>query len=249
MPSTSNLRSMDAPRLNLRAESTADLLKQLEEIDITVPLHDEGRTASHRERYMAARLLSTLAQTDLISYPLCLEHREKPDFALFLLDRAIGIECVEATHTEWAQIQAIRETDFPDKLIFLPMLKAGETTFSTDERVQIARGDSAGPPWVGSMAERQWADAIAHFIARKTEKLRKGNYSEFAENWLLIQDEWPVPLYRPEERMEAAKMCLANIHPQFQPPCFSHIFVGNSSWLLHIQAHGVEMNPMRDLWR
>lgn len=240
---------MDAPRLNLRADNAVDLLRQLEEIDIAVPLHDEGRTASHRERYMAARLLSTLAQTDLISYPLRLEHREKPDFALFLPDRAIGIECVEATHTEWAQIQAIRETDFPEKLIFLPILIPGETTFSTSERVQIARGERAGPPWVGSMAERQWADAIAHFIALKTKKLRKGNYSEFAENWLLIQDEWPVPLYRAEDRMEAAEMCLAKIRPQFQPPCFSNVFVGNSSWLLHIQHSRVEMNPMRDLWR
>lgn len=239
---------MDAPRLHLRAETAADLLRQLEAIDIAVPLHDEKRTTSHREQYMAARLLSTLAEADMLSFPLCLEHREKPDFGLLLPEKAVGIECVEATHTEWAQIQAIRENDFPDALVFLPMLKPGEINFSKDERIQIARGERSGPPWVGSMAKQQWAEAIAYFVNLKTEKLRKGNYSEFGENWLLVQDEWPVPLYRPEERLEAATMCLSLMRSLVRPPCFTNIFVGNSSWLLHIRERGVEMHEMRDLW-
>lgn len=239
---------MDSPRLHLLAQTTADLVRQLAAIDIAVPFYDEVRLAAHRERYMTARLLATLAQTDMLAYPLRLEHREKPDFGLFFSDSAIGIECVEAIHPEWAQIQAIRERDFPDALVFLPMLSPGETSFSIDQRVQIACGERAGPPWVGNMAKRQWAKAMAHFIQLKTEKLRKGNYSDFTENWLLIQDEWPVPLYREEERIEAATLCLDLIRPFFRQPCFSNFFIGSSSWLLHIDERGVKMHRVHDLW-
>jgi len=240
---------MSTVRLNLEAQTALDLLRQLSEIDIAVPLQDDGRTAAHRERYMAARLLSTLAETDLLTYPLRLQHREKPDFGLFGPTASVGIECVEAIHEEWAQIQAIRERDFPEALIFLPMLRPGEKKFTIEERLQVARGERAGPPWVGNMAERQWAEAMAHFIGRKTEKLRKGDYGDFGSNWLLIQDEWPVPLHYEEERIEAAQMCTALARPYLEGHSFSNIFVGNSRWLLHLAPGEPKLYQMRDLWR
>lgn len=198
---------------------------------------------------MVARLLATLAETNQLSFPLQIEHREKPDFALHLPDGSIGIECVEAVSEEWAQIRAIRERDFPDAMIFLPMLSPGQKKFSIKERVAIARGEMAGPPWVGNMAERQWAEAHVHFIAEKTAKLRRGNYSDFKRNWLLIQDEWAVPVYRLEERQEAAKLCAANIEHLLEPPSFSHIFVGNSSWLIRLAPGPVEVFAVRKLWK
>lgn len=240
---------MSSAHLHLHAQSAEDLLTQLAAIDISVPLSDEGRTTPHRERYMVARLLSTLADSDFLQYPLRLEHREKPDFGLFSAGSAVGIECVEATHEEWAQIQAVRDRDFPEELVFLPMLRPGQTTFTMEERVEIASGVGAGPPWVGKMAENQWADAMVHFIAKKTEKLRKGNYSEFATNWLVIQDEWPVPLYYPEKRVAAAGLCIEAARPFLEHHCFSHIFIGDSSGLIHLTPQGASMLDVRDLWR
>jgi hypothetical protein len=224
------------------------LLLQLASIDISVPDQTDGRTTSHREQYMVARLLATLAETDQLSFPLQIDHREKPDFALHLPHGTVGIECVEAVSEEWAQIRAIRERDFPDAMIFLPMLKAGEKKFSLQERIAIARGDKAGPPWVGGMAERQWAEAHAYFIADKTEKLRRGNYSDFTRHWLLIQDEWTVPMHRVHERHEAAELCATGIQPLLEPPSFSHIFISNSSWLIRLAPAPVHVYGVRDLW-
>lgn len=198
---------------------------------------------------MAARLLSTLAETGLLSYPLRIQHREKPDFGLFSAGGAIGIECVEAIPQEWAQIQAVRAKDFPQALIFLPMLRPGETKFTIQERLEVARGERAGPPWVGNMAERQWAQAVAHFIGIKTRKLRKCDYADFDSNWLLIQDEWPVPLHDEDERMEAAFLCAALARSYLEGHCFAHIFVGSSRSLVHLHPGGPKAYEMRDLWR
>ena len=128
------------PRLNLAARTPDELLTQLAAIDITVPLRTEGRTTSHCERYLAARLLSTLAGTDEISFPLEIVHQEKPDFALTFGGRTVGMECTEAVSNEWAQIDAIRERDFPESTIMLPMFKPGSKTFST----VVFQGSSTG---------------------------------------------------------------------------------------------------------
>ena len=197
---------------------------------------------------MAARLLATLAETDQLSFPLQIEHREKPDFALHLPQGTVGVECVEAVSEEWAQILAIRERDFPDAMIFLPMLKPGEKKFSLEERVAIAKGETAGPPWVGKMAERQWAEAHAHFIAQKTKKLRNGNYSDFEQNWLLIQDDWAVPSLREAARQEAGELCAAAIRPFLTPPSFARIFVTSSSWLVRLAPGPVEVRAVTELW-
>ena len=197
---------------------------------------------------MAARLLATIADSSAIAFPLRLEHRERPDFALHLPTGSVGIECVEAVSEEWAQIDAIRERDFPEALIMLPMLKAGQKRFALEERIAIAKGEMAGTPWVGNMAERQWAQALAYFIEQKTMKLRAGNYADFSDNWLLIQDEWRVPVYEHEERLEAAELCLSQISHLLQTPAFSFIFVGNSKWLLRLAPEPVQIYPVRDLW-
>lgn len=236
-------------RLNLAAQTAPELLAKLAAIDITVPLRTEGRKTSHCERYLAARLLATLADTDEVAFPLQLVHREKPDFALTLADVTVGVECTEAVSDEWAQIDAIRERDFPESMIMLPKLKPGSKRFTLEERVAIARGEKSGPPWVGKMAEREWAEALAYFIEQKTKKLRAGNYAAFAQTWLVVQDEWRVPVYRFEERFEAALLCAELIRPLLLAPAFSRIYVSNSRWLVRLNPGPVEVRAIRSVWR
>jgi hypothetical protein len=81
---------MSTPRLSLFANSRDELLEQLSAIDIAEPLVTEAsRTKDHREQYMAARLMATLARDSELVYPAQLQHREKPDFALQQQDRTI----------------------------------------------------------------------------------------------------------------------------------------------------------------
>ena len=241
---------MSAPRLSLSANSRGDLLEQLSAIDIAVPLvTEESRTKDHRERYMAARLMATLARDSELTYPAQLHHREKPDFALRQQEKTIGIECVEAVSNEWAHINVLRETDYPEALIMLPMLKPGTDTFTRQERVQIAQGLRSGPPWVGDMAERQWAEAISYFIEGKLQKLRSGNYSEFSECWLLVQDEWRVPLYRPEHKRKAAELCVQRLQDVAEGQSFERIYVCSGESLIRLSPFPSTTTPIHNLWK
>ena len=236
-------------RFNLDANSSMELLEKLARLDITVSGMKDGRTTHRRERYMMARMLATLAPMDALEFPLRVEHREKPDFAVYGRTRAFGVECVQATHPEWKAIQAIRDRDFPDALISVPMLRPGHRSFSTKERVEIARGDRRGPPWVGSMPQKQWAEGLAHFIEEKTKKLRKGNYSDFTNTWLLVQDEWPAPVHDSDDYVEAASLCVNCISSCTLAPCFSRILVANHRWLISLFPGAPFVEPMNHLWQ
>jgi hypothetical protein len=98
------------------------------------------------------------------------------------------------------------------------------------------------------MAAQQWAEAQAYFISEKTKKLRSGNYSEFPESWLLIQDEWRVPLYNFKEKEEASKICLELIQPSLKLPSFSRIYISSSSLLIRLFPSPIEILEIRDVW-
>ncbi len=239
---------MDRSKLNLVAANPAELKELLSAINITVPLETEGRKKEHRERYMMARLLATLSGSGSLKFPVLLDHRERPDFALQIADRRVGVECVEAVPEQWAEIQTFREENFPDAWISPPMFRPGDKALSRKRQTEIAKGERLGPPWVGQMAQKQWIAAIESFVAQKTKKLRAGNYNEFDENWLLIQDEWPVPLYGRKEREEAASSCKQKLGELLMSPAFANIFITNSKWLIHIAPNRVETMSIYDLW-
>jgi hypothetical protein len=70
-----------------------DLIFNLEEFDIALPpVGRNGRTTDHDERLAICMLLSTLAQADELTYPLSLEHKDKPDFRLKEVGGTTGIE-------------------------------------------------------------------------------------------------------------------------------------------------------------
>ncbi len=242
---------MSLPELSLSADTPTDLLSQLRNINIAVPSITKGRPNRARERYMMARFLATIAESELVCYPLTIEHRDKPDFALRHQNGEVGVECVEAVPDEWYRIQEIRDRDFPDALNFGQHFRPGKRVrvFTDEERIEVANGSRASYPWVGNMAAKQWTEAMEYFIRSKTDKLRSGNYSEFQNMWLLIQDEWRVPMHSEEDVRESAEMCLTRISEFLVPPCFSTIYICCRGWLLSFENGRFTMDPIRDLWQ
>lgn len=235
--------------LNLTAKTAQELLTTLKHIDITVPAVTEGRTTQHRERYLMARFLATSIDSKRLEYPLSVEHCDKPDFVLQFATKRLGIECVEAVPQEWYEIQSLREKHFPEAFNFGQMFKPKEKVFTHEEKLEIANGSLSGPPWVGKMAVRQWAEAMEHFIQIKTEKLRSDYYSEFPHMWLLIQDEWRVPIYDEDEIRESTTLCLAKIESLLNPPCFSSIFICCREWLIILERNKFSIELINDIWR
>ncbi|MEW5943563.1 MAG: hypothetical protein AB1710_06910 [Pseudomonadota bacterium] len=238
-----------APKLSLNATSANALFAQLSAIDITVPLITEGRTSQHREQYMMARFLATAAKIGKIGFPLNLMHGDKPDFVLTTAGIEVGVECVEAVPEEWYAIEALRERHYPNALNFGQIYHPTERIFDKQTKIDIASGKHLGSTWVGSMPKLQWVAAMEHFIGLKTDKLRSGNYSSHGTMWLIIQDEWRVPLYRPQEVQEAALECMFRIDHLLSPPCFRAIFICSGNLLLCIENGQLEVAEIHDLWR
>lgn len=259
--------------LDLQADTAPDLVRQLAALDISVPyemLKGESETG-YREKYSMAHFLATLAQHGQCDFPVRTVHskqshnKKRPDFACTFSGRTIGIECTTATPHEWEEIKnhrdglqrqlaktaGVTEAEFSGDPIpmFPPMFKPGIKTLSKEEMTRVATGEAQGYPWVGTMHIRQWAEAVAHFIKKKTKLLRDGHYSEHKENWLLIQDEWPTPAWRLDERIEASRLCLKHIAPLLEPPSFSHIFIGDGSWLMRLFPGPVQSWAIPDLWK
>lgn len=243
--------------LNLQASTPQTLVHQLSMIDIAVPQRREGREAKYRERYMAARFLATLAANNELSFPMKIEHRDSPDFALQLPEKLVGIECVEAISQEWSQILAIRDRDFPEAIIdviktplkpdHLDDKKARQARIR--DRADAAKGETPGTAWVGSMPMQYWVDLHTHFISEKIALLRNGNYSDFEENWLLIEDGCQAPVWGVAEKLKAAELCLHRITPLLQPPSFSHIFIGDSLGLIRVHPAPIQHWAIHDLWK
>lgn len=207
---------------SLLARSAAELLQQLETIDISVPPRGEGRTKEHTEQWSICRFLAAHAETPLIEYPLRLEKRERPDFLLQLPSRNIGIEVTEAVPPGWAWADARRERLNHDSVVFLHHFKPGEAQRSSEEIDAIVRGESWGAPWVGDAPERQWAEVMAHFASQKAAVLAKPGYERFSADWLLIYDNWPLPAVK---EPKAAAHFAARLAAMERRPPFERIFV------------------------
>ena len=240
---------MTPPNLTISAASERDLLIQLGEIDITVPLMTKGRRKEHREQYMMARFLSTRASE--FCFPIEVVHSDVPDFVLKTASAVVGIECVEAVPQELYEIEILREKEYPDSMNFGQKFVPGKRTFSRQERRQIASGELAGPPWMPQGAKRNWVSAMQHFVEGKTAKLRKGNYAAIDTMWLLVQDEWPNSIqYYPDQQVAAANelaMSLAALEES--GAAFEHVFICTGSLLLTVSQREVRAQQIRDLWR
>ena len=232
--------------LNFSAQSVTELLEQLGAIDIAVPLRTEGRTTEHCERWSICRFLATYAATNLLSYPLRLEKRERPDFLLQLPSGDVGIELTEAVPPGWAWADARREKLNYDNLVFLDRFRPGEAQRSKDEIDTIARGDTWGAGWVGDAPEKEWAEVMAYFSLRKAKVLAKPGYERFGTDWLLIYDNWPLPAVN---EPKAAAYFAERLRALEAPLPFERIFVecGHAIWQFESPEH--TRQPIVDIWK
>jgi hypothetical protein len=77
--------------------SAGDLIRQLGEIDSSVPRRTEGRKPHHRERYCIVRYLTALARAAILKFPLKVTKWDPPDFLLEQPDGTVtGLEITEA---------------------------------------------------------------------------------------------------------------------------------------------------------
>ena len=230
--------------LQLQATNELELLKILAETDISVPRRSEDRTKDHTERYAIAHLLSALAGKDRISYPLILTQRNRPDFLLTSDTTKIGIEHTEAVPENEAHKTVLREKRYAPDEYFISHHKPGEPKKHKKELIKEIVTNRAGASWVGDSMEREWAEAMFHFIERKVVSLLKDGFDRFDLDWLLIYDNWNPAV----DRYKAATFLLKFVTENGVLQNFERIFIITGEYVCEIATAGMQFFYVNDLW-
>lgn len=209
----------------ISADSLDCLVSLLTAIDISVPRRTSGRTTDHTERYSICRLLSTLAKTEYLSYPLSLVKRERPDFLLTCNSQNIGIEITEATSKDYCSYQALVEHRNPGHFIEPTHFRHGKELTQEHKQKLLQQDKLTGVPWCGDAAEKEWSLYIKEAIENKSKKLNEQSFEKFHQNWLLIYDSTPTSFLEKELLIPY----LGDLFQTYSSLCFDIVFI-ESSW-------------------
>lgn len=176
----------------LRAKHFSALRSGLRSIDVDVPAHPKDRLNGQVEIYTLVSLLGAIPWA-LTDFPVVIQKRERPDFALTLGGVTVGIEHTEAIPQNDGKARALRADGHGDGPYFVKPASVGDPVKSQKEVLADVVANRPGDGWVGNSAEVSWAEAIAHFIAKKAASASKPGYERYDRNWLMIYDSWPAP--------------------------------------------------------
>ncbi len=232
----------------IKAASKSELISFLSRIDISVPPRTEGRTTKHCERWSICRLLATRADYHLLSYPLSLKHQDRPDFKLILGKDVIGIEFTEAIPQDYAAASALSKKEHSDGFLDMSLFKWGTKKRSVANlRSIVTQEELSGPGWDGDSVEREWTQAIAEIVNKKTHKLTSSGFEKLPINWLLIYDNLPLPMLENDKALKYLKEILQsywNIGGRFDI-----VMVETGNEILEIDAISSQNREINDLWK
>jgi hypothetical protein len=219
-------------RLLLEADTFDELHKRLACIDVVVAPRGPQRLKDHVETYAIVRVLGTLPHA-LGCFPLQLIKRERPDFLIRCGSREIGVEHTEAVPQNAAKEAALRAQGHGSGWHFLQPSSIGDPLKTSGELLADIRANRPGPGWAGDAVERSWAEAMAHFVDEKLATAGRPGFTLFAENWLLIYDNWPAPQLA---REKALSLLQVGLQPRDPWRVFNHILILDENVLLEITA-------------
>ena len=172
------------------AASLSELHDNLRARDVRVPGRTEGRTTELSETWIACRFLATAGGEGLLGFPLRVEPGERPDLVVTVPWGRVGIEITEAVPEDGARVAAYSEHKGIDEFRFIPRYRVNDPRRSRAEVEEIAKGKVRNLPRMGDSVERDWVEAMLHFVARKAESFAKPGFKEHPSNWLLVYDNW-----------------------------------------------------------
>lgn len=229
----------------LEASTSSELVKILAETNIAVPDRTSWRTKEHMERYTIAHLVSALMKAGLVTYPVSLIHRDRPDFMLSMGNRRIGIEHTEAISQNEAHKAVLRQRGNGPKMCYISRTLPGEPKKQNKKLIKEIEANDPGDGWVGNSPETEWADAMLHFVKNKLNTVKKDGFERFDEDWLLIYDNWNLPA--PEVR-EGTHLFFKAVQQTSAFKEFKRIFVMTEQFFCEISAIEFRVYETNDLW-
>jgi hypothetical protein len=139
------------------------------------------------ERYQTQQLLRLLDNTDGLELPVCIEHRDKPDFLLSTRSKRIGLETTSFTDEEVMRADHLHRTRFPKAFITTTGLRDGQNRRSNSEISDAML--SLHTPWEDAIEGAEHVvRKIFESISVKLQKFHSPAFHKFDENWLLLTD-------------------------------------------------------------
>ena len=181
--------------MTINAKKAQDLIKQLQENTKRVSPRGQGRTKQETEPWIAHRIISAMATSDLLEYPIELIFSDRPDLILKQPNIQIGIEIIELIPPAYAHAVAIRNEHYSGALVDRSLFGWG-ATFTSQQIHEYFQGNPnrlTGNGWEGDGVELEWAKAVKKAVEHKVEKLNSSGFNVFPSNWLALYASSPGP--------------------------------------------------------
>ncbi len=240
--------------MTITASSYIDLLKQLRCTDISVPRISQGRAKLHTERWTMYRFLATFGDRLGFSYPIAIQHRDKPDFRIELPDRDVGAEITSAMPEEYARALVLREKFHPNAPIELDHFRWDGPRRTTKEILKILKESQSrltGMGWVGDSVEREWACAISAALRGKSMLLNSKGFKRYQWNWLLVYDNIPQAALDLEAALKHLMSELKTVRDN-RPTSdigFNTLFVETHNQFVAVEDGKWSVTKIKNLWR
>ena len=215
---------------SFEVSSSHDLICKLHSFDISVPPRGQGRKTEHTERWVTFHFLKTISDTSLLSYPLRVKSRDKPDLVLEINTRKpkqIGIEITEAV-SQFGAFHDAKITQSDDSTGFHPVPEykfIGQKLSSKDFKKYAKEiKDRKYYPIMGDAIKLNWKEAILGVVCRKSERFMHSKFKHYPENWLLIYDNWS-PSPTDWEVQGITKELSQSLFPKNKQQTFDCVFV------------------------
>jgi hypothetical protein len=231
---------------SLTANSKEELLNYLKSQNIALPPYKE-RTKQHWEKLGIHLFLAALATADNLSYPLALNHRDKPDFQLSQGQKYIGIECTAALDQNVEAIFALAEQEGKRVMVASDEFEPEAPPLTAEQKRQIIdRPQRITTPGFGDDGmEHKWSEWMFKKIKDKTTDFQRTDFKKYNENWLLIFD---GSLVRLAETTTAVNYLKSDMYSYWlQDSCYDRIFVQTYGGLVDIRPNKWHVHPRIDL--
>lgn len=228
--------------------SSDALFASLRGIDLTVPGRTEGRKTHHTETWTICRLLSTLAAADLLTFPVSVTHRDRPDFLIQDGRKTIGVEITEAISQQYAAYCALAEREFPGVFLEPAHFRWDSPDRTVEEvRTLLRQTQLTSDGWAGDHPEREWALFMQSAVSTKLEKLAHPDFMKCEQNWLSIYDNLPMPNIFLADAIGFLRPLLEDCWSR--TPGFDTLFIEHGPVIARITSRGSDHLILKDLWK
>ncbi len=231
---------------NISVKSNTQLLKQLKEIDISVPKDRKDRKNIHIERWIFFQLLATLAESNELNFPLKIEKGESPDFVIINKEKIVeGIEITEAINPDYLKTESLPEAKNNYSGLERSLFKWKKRRKLKELREIATRTELSGPPWMGNSVEREYVEIVVDVTNTKTKTLNKNTFKKFKTNTLLIYINQSLPGLGDES---SAELCFEALKQYWKNGSFDKIYVEVYSSIVCYWKEGYKVYDFSELW-